>query len=83
MPKSSRSGSSKAAIGAAGEPAVTRAPEGGAATESRWLIQPVCSSGRPVKSALSPSTCTSVLPNSETPVRSTDPPSSWAISCIP
>ena len=59
----------EAAIGAAGEPAVTRAPAGGAVTESRWLIQPVCSAPRPAKSALSGSARTSVLPNSETPVR--------------
>ena len=30
--------------------AVTAAPSGGAVTVSRWLIQAVCSSGRPVKS---------------------------------
>ena len=30
---------------------VTRAPAGGASTESRWLIQTVCSAGRPAKSA--------------------------------
>ena len=44
--------------------------------------QTVCSSGRPVKSAPS-SARSSVLPNSETPVRSTRPPSSSAMSCIP
>ena len=52
-------------------------------TESRWLIQPVCSSGNPVNRRLSPSVWNSVFPNSEIPVRSTRPPSSCAISCIP
>ena len=42
--------------------AVTVAPSGGAATESRWLIQPVCSSGRP--SASAPPSLNAVLPNS-------------------
>ena len=44
-------GASNAATGVDGEPAVTRAPSGGAVTESRWLIQTVCSAGRPAKSA--------------------------------
>ena len=35
---------------------------GGAVTESRWLIQPVCSSGRPAASA--PLKRNDVLPNS-------------------
>ena len=39
-------GSSKAATGVDGEPATTRAPSGGAVTESRWLIHTVCSPGR-------------------------------------
>ncbi len=41
-----------------------------------------CSSGSPAKSVDS-SARRSVFPNSETPVRSTRPPSSCAISCIP
>ena len=45
------------------EPAVTRAPSGGASTESRWLIQTVCSSGRPAASAPR-RRASAVLPNS-------------------
>ena len=44
--------------------------------------QTVCSSGSPARSA-PPSERSWVLPNSETPVRSTRPPRSWAISCMP
>ncbi len=62
---------------------MTRAPSGGAVTESRWLIHPTCSAGRPPKSSLSGSTRISALPNSEPSVRSTRPPRSLAISCIP
>ena len=64
------------------EPATTRAPSGGATTESRCDIHTVCSAGVSFSSADS-STCSSVLPNSETPVRSTRPPRSSAISCMP
>jgi len=65
-----------------GRERVLCALSGGAVTESRWLIQTVCSSGSPVKSA--PSCASSpALPNSETPVRSTVPPRSRAISCMP
>ena len=69
-------------IGVDCDEATTRAPSGGAVTESRWLIQPICSAGRFAKSS-PPSTVNSVLPNSETPVRSTLPPSSCAMTCIP
>ena len=77
-----RSGSSNAAIGVDGEPAVTRAPVGAAVTESRCDIQTVSSSGSPAKSA-PPSARNSVRPNSEAPVRSTEPPRSSAMSCMP
>ena len=73
-PRSRRSASTS-------DPAVTSAPAGGAVTESRWLIQPVCSSGRPLPSA--PPRRNVVLPNSDAPVRSTRPPRSCAISCMP
>ena len=56
--------SSKAAIGVDGEPAVTRAPSGGAVTESRWLIQTVCSSGRPAARRAAHA-ASAVLPNSD------------------
>ena len=59
------------AIGVVREEAVTRAPSGGAVTESPWLIHPTCSAGRPPKSSLSGSTRTSARPNSAPPVRST------------
>ena len=52
MPYRPREGSSKPLIGVEGDSAVTRAPSGAAVTESRWLIHPTCSSGRPPKSAL-------------------------------
>ena len=71
-----RSGSSKAAIGVEGEPATTRAPSGGAVTESRWDIHTVCSSGRPREEPPALAPRARVLPNSETPVRSTAPPRS-------
>ena len=74
--------SSNAAIGVDGDEAVTRAPGGGAVTESRWLIQTTCSGGRSRKSADSPSVA-SALPYSETSFDSTAPPRSRAISCIP
>ena len=45
-----RPSSSNAAIGVVGDEAVTRAPVGGAVTESRWLIQTVCSAGSSWKS---------------------------------
>ena len=56
-------------------------------TESRLLAdtppeQTVCSSGVPANRADSAARIP-VLPNSDTPVRSTRPPSSSAISCIP
>ena len=44
-----RSGASNAAIGVDGEPATTRAPSGGATTESRCDIQTVCSAGQVVE----------------------------------
>src|SRR5258707_188721 len=44
-PYSARSGASKAAIGVEAEPATTRAPSGGATTESRCDIHTVCSVG--------------------------------------
>ena len=50
-----RLASSNAAIGVEGDDAVTRAPGGGAVTESRWLIQTTCSGGRSWKSGDSPS----------------------------
>ena len=81
-PYSRRPRSSNAAIGVDGDDAVTTAPAGGAVTESRWLIQTVCSGGRSWKSSDSAAS-SSVLPNSETPVRSTAPPRSRAMSCIP
>ncbi len=81
MPYRFRPGASNAAIGVEAEPPVTVAPAGGAVTESRWLIHTVCSSWRPAASA--PPKRMSVLPNSEIPVRSTRPPSSWAIRCMP
>ena len=62
--------------------AVTSAPAGGAVTESRWLIQTVCSGGRSWKSSDSPAS-SSALPNSDAPVRSTAPPRSRAMSCMP
>src|SRR5205085_1726269 len=65
-----------------GEPATTRAPAGGATTESRWLIHTVCADGRPSNSPQS-SARSSVFPNSDAPVRSTEPPSSSASNCIP
>ena len=68
--------------GVEGDPATTRAPSGGAVTESRWLIHTVCTGGRPSKRPPS-SARSSVFPNSEAPVRSTAPPSSNARSCIP
>ena len=60
-----------------------RAPSGGATTESRCDIQTVCSRGQVAGRAPTRSTRSSVLPNSETPVRSTRPPRSSAISCMP
>ena len=45
-------GSSNAAIGVDGDDATTREPSGGAVTESRWLIQPICSDGRFANSSL-------------------------------
>ena len=75
--------SSKAAIGVDGEPATTRAPVGGATTESRWLIQTVCSAGRSSKSAPTPRRAARSCRTREAPVRSTRPPRSSAISCMP
>ena len=71
--------SSNAAIGVDGDAAVTRAPGGGAVTESRWLIHTTCSAGRSWKSGDSPSSA-SALPYSETSFDSTVPPRSRAIS---
>ena len=59
-----------------------RRPSGGAVTESRWLIHTVCSGGRSWKSSDS-SASSSALPNSDAPVRSTAPPRSRAMSCMP
>src|SRR6188508_623219 len=72
------SGLSNAATGVDGEVATTSAPSGARVTVSRWLIQTVCSPGVP-SSSRPPRASSGVLPNSETPVRSTVPPSSRAI----
>ena len=81
-PYSRRRGSSNAAIGVEGEDAVTAAPLGAAVTESRWLIHTTCSAGRSWKSSES-NASSSALPNSDASVRSTAPPRSRAMSCIP
>ncbi len=69
-------------MGVVAEEAVTRAPAGGAVTESRWLIHTVCPGGRSWKRADSPSSA-AALPYSDTSFDSTAPPSCCAISCIP
>ena len=79
---SARAGSSKAATGVTGEPAVTVAPGGGATTESRWLIHTVCSAGRSQEERRL-ARLQLRLPELETSFDSTEPPSSRAISCIP
>ena len=69
-------------MGVDGDDAVTWASSGGAVTESRWLIHTTCSSGVSSNSA-PPAERRSARPNSEPPVRSTLPPRSSAISCMP
>ena len=63
------SGSSKAAIGVDGDEAVTRAPAGGAVTESRWLIQTVCSLGQVAEERRLARSAASALPYSDDVVR--------------
>ena len=81
-PYNERSRDSNAATGVAGELATTVAPSGAATTVSRCDIHTVWSAGVSFSSCDSV-TCMAVLPNSETPVRSTRPPRSSASSCAP
>ena len=74
--------SSNAAIGVDGDDAVTVAPVGGAVTESRWLIHTTWSEWEVVEE-LGLTAASSALPNSDASVRSTAPPRSRAMSCIP
>ena len=82
-PYRARSRCSMAATGVVSVEAVTAKPEGGRSTESRWLIQAVCSAGRSPKMALPSASRSGVLPNSPMPVFETSPPSAAAIACMP
>ncbi len=64
MPYRPRSGDSSAATGEAGDEASATKPGGGSKTVSRWLIQQVCSAGRPAIRRPGSRTRSSVRPNS-------------------
>ena len=66
IPYRPRSGDSSAATGEAGDEASAVKPGGGSKTVSRWLIQQVCSAGRPASSRPGSRTRSSVRPNSPT-----------------
>ena len=83
-PASRRPASSKAATGAPAVVAQTVNPGGAAATESPCDIHTDSCSGRPANSRTAGSvTVSGVRPNSDRPVRSTVPPSAWAIAWNP
>ncbi len=78
-----RPGCSSTATGASGVEAQTVKPAGGSTTASKWLIQTGWLSGSPASSVPGCATVSIARPYSPRPVRSTRPPSCWAMSWAP
>ena len=78
-----RSGASSAATGDSVDEASAVNPSGASNTVSRWLIQQLCSAGRPSSRRPGSFTVRVERPNSPTSAPSTRPPRLSTIACIP